>query len=1143
MFVHLHNHSDYSLLDGACKIPDLVSAAVEQNAPAVGLTDHGNLFGALDFYAQAKGAGIKPIIGCEFYMAPKSRLNKKSDKSGELRYHQILIAKDLTGYKNLAYLSSEAYISGFYYKPRIDKKLLKEFKEGLICLSSCIQGEIPRLLVDGNFDAAREAVEFYKQLFGDDFYIELQRHGIEEQERIIPHLAELAEEFGIKLVATNDVHYLKREHATPHDLLLCIGTQSKRDDVDRMRFNSDEFYFKTEDEMVELFADYPDALSNTLEIVEKCNLEIDLQCSHYPVFTLPDVDGLTADEYLAQKAKEGFQNRYRDNPPERAMERLESELAVISQTGFANYFLIVWDFIRWAKEHDIPVGPGRGSAAGCLVSFCLGITNLDPIKYGLLFERFLNPERVSPPDIDIDFSDDRREEVITYVRDKYGENSVCRITTFGRMAAKSAVRDIARALNLSYVEADKIARLIPEGPKVTLAGSLKEVPELKSLVDSDPRYREVIDNALVIEGTLRHSSTHAAGVVICPGKTIDFIPVYKMGGEGEEYTQYDMNWVDKLGLLKMDFLGLQTLTELDRTIKSVRNRGKEIDLDNINLEDEEVFRLFGEGNTVGVFQFESSGMRDNLMKLKPKRLEDLIAMNALYRPGPMQMIDEFIDCSHGRKRATYLHKDLKPILQETYGVIVYQEQVMRIATDLAGFSLGKADNLRWAMGKKKMDLMKSLKSEFIDGCVTNKLENNTAESIYLACEQFANYGFVKAHSAGYALIAYQCAYLKVHYTADFLAACLTVRRRNPNQVMKLLAECRALGINILAPNINESEEGFVATPKGILFGLAAVKNLGDAAVHAIQEARNVHGPFTSLHHFLTSVDLRTVKKNVVESLIDAGAFDEHGYNRATLLASLPGTVAYAQAIHEERERGQTTLFGGLGVDPAVHIPPPDLHHVAEWLLVELQSRERNVLGYYITSHPLERFAEEIEGLVSHRLADKDEFSNGMKLRTGGVVTSARFPTSKKGDKYADFILEDLTGSIGCLIFSSLLQKCKDLIEPDKLVGLAGRVSRKDSNDEPKLRVEEAIPLEKAVELWGQSLRIQINDDQVNDPLVTRLEQVFEEHPGNCPVYIDLTSESGKIRKLRVGRYTVRPIPEMLDRLKQIVGDGQIQVSH
>lgn len=1138
-FVHLHNHSDYSLLDGLCKIKDLLSVSVERNAPAVALTDHGNMFGALEFYTQAQKLGIKPIVGCELYMTPEDRTIKKTSKAGGLRYHIVLLAKNYIGYKNLTTLASEAYTTGFYYKPRIDKQLLLDHREGLICLSACINGEIPQLVLNGNMDVALETAKFYKEIFGDDFYLEIQRHGMPEQEKIIPGLAQLAEDLNIKLVATNDTHYLHQEHSEAHDILLCVGTQSKVDDENRMRFSGNEFFLKTSEQMSNIFQDFPDAISNTLEIAEKCDLEIKLDEAHYPVFHIPGNDNPTlkdADIYLRELALEGFGKRYGLNPSQESIDRFELEMKVILETGFSNYFLIVWDFVHWAKEQGVPVGPGRGSAAGCLVSYCLGITNLDPLKYDLLFERFLNPERISPPDIDIDFSDDRREEVIKYVRDKYGDDSVCRITTFGKMAAKSAVRDVARVVGLSIQEANSIAKLIPDGPNVKLGESIEQTSELKNQINSDPRFKKVIEHALTIEGSVRHSGTHAAGVVICPGRTVDYIPVYKMGGEGEEYTQYDMNWVDKLGLLKMDFLGLQTLTELDMTVKALQKRGVEIDLDNLDLADEKVFKVFSDGATIGVFQFESGGMRENLTKLKPTRIEDLIAMAALYRPGPMDNIPEYIACSHGVRKPSYLHEKLEPILRETHGVIIYQEQVMRTATDLAGFTLGKADILRKAMGKKKEKLMLELKPEFIDGCVANSIQKKTAEEIWDLLLRFANYGFVKAHAAGYALIAYQCGFLKAYHRPEYLASCLTVRRRNPGMMMKLLAECRAGNVPVLPPDINESASEFVATPLGIRFGLFAVKNVGDAAVNAIVAAQSKHGPFRSIHHFLTSVDLRVANKKVHESLIQSGAFDSLGVNRATLFESLPGAMAYSQAMQDERDQGQTTLFGGFGVDPMVHIPPPNFHTRDEWETEDIQSREKEMLGYYVTSHPLEKYKSEIDGLTKFALEDKEEFSDGLEVKICGVITTVSTRVTKRGEKWAILSVEDLSGSIECLVFPKVLTDVQDMLVADNLVAMAGRISH-DNNEETKLRVEQIIPLDQAAEKWGQSLFIQLNYMQVNDNLLAKLETVFKSHSGRRPVFINVNYENGTSHTLKVGDFAVITTSELLHRIKEIVGDG------
>lgn len=1144
-FIHLHNHSDYSLLDGVCHIRALVQTAVDQGASAIALTDHGNMYGAMAFYTQALKKGINPIIGYEAYVAHGSRFEKRPGPSGEQRYHLILLAKDHQGYKNLSKLASEAFLTGFYYKPRIDKELLSEYHEGLICMSGCIQGEIPQILLSGNMDVAREAVEFYKGLFGDDYYFEMQNHGIDDEDKVRPLMAELGEDMGVKIVATNDAHYLKQEHAPVHDVLLCIGTQSKRDDPDRMRFKGEEFYLKTPDQMAELFSLYPAALATTEEIADKCNLEIPLGKAHFPVFELSDPN-LDVDEYLSGSAHEGLKERFSDGFPEGAEERLEHELQVIKQTGFANYFLITADFVNWAKKEGIAVGPGRGSAAGCLVSYCLGITNLDPLKYDLIFERFLNPERVSPPDIDIDFADDRREEVIDYVRAKYGKDSVCRIITFGTMATRSSVRDVARVTGLTYTEGDRIAKLIPENIKDnSLEKCLKEVPDLKELVQSDPRFIELVKHVAVIEGTVRHAGTHAAGVVICPGPTVNFIPVCTQGDDKEIYTQYDMTWIERLGLLKMDFLGLQTLQEIDHTVKTLKRRGIEIDFNGENQEynDPDTFKLFGDGDTVGVFQFESGGMRKNLTKLKPERLGDLIAMNALYRPGPMSMIPEYIERKHGQKKVTYLHPKLEPILKDTHGVIVYQEQVIKIATDLAGFSLGKADILRKAMGKKIPELMKSLGDEFVNRCVKNGIVKKTAKEIYALMEQFAEYGFVKAHSAGYAVIAYQCAYLKCHYTTEYLAACLTVRAQRSDQVMKLLAECRAHEIEILAPDINESEAAFVATEHGIRFGLAAIKNLGEAAVNAILNARSEVGSFNSLYHFLASVDLRVINKRVVESLVEAGAFDALGPNRATMLASLPGAVAYASVIHNEKLSNQTSFFGAAGVEgeSRISLPLPELHNMSEWSPSELQSREKTVLGYYISSHPLERFRHEIEALSTHRLCDKDEFADGKAIKICAVVSSKKIRFTRNGEQWAILNIEDISGSIEALIFSKVFTQHKDKLITDSLVGISGRISRQDASEDPKLRVEEIISIEKAAAKWGKALRIKLSSERVTPPMIDRLEKIVITNSGDCPIYIDLLYPTGDRKTLKVERYKVLPAPETIKKLTDLIGEDQVSI--
>ncbi len=1147
MFVHLHNHTDYSLLDGACWIPKLVEIAAQQGAPAVGITDHGNLFGALDFYSKARETGLKPIIGCELYMALGSRLEKKPGRAGEMRYHIVLLAKDLIGYKNLCRLSSEGFISGFYYKPRIDKELLVKYSQGLICLSSCQQGEIPQLILRNDFDGAREAALFYKQVFGDDFYIELMRHHKEEDEILVPRLAQLARDIKVKTVVTNDAHYLKREHSKAHDILLCIGTQSKVDDVNRLRFETDDYYLKTPQEMRELFADFPEAIDTTLEIADKCNVEIPLGERHFPIFSVPENEvgdagkPLTADEYLEKLAYKGLYDRYGTSPSDEAKARIENELKVIKQTGFSNYFLIVWDFVRWAKEQGIPVGPGRGSAAGSIVSYCLGITNIDPLRWGLIFERFLNPERVSPPDIDIDFADDRRDDVINYVRRKYGEDAVCRITTFGKMAARSAVTDVARVLDISHSESKRITKLIPE-KDYTLDNAISEIPEIAELIKSDLRYKNLFEYAKIIEGSVRHSSVHAAGVVICPGPVLDFIPVYKNSDEPDLYTQYDMNWMEGLGLLKMDFLGLQTLQEINLTVKTLAKRGINIDLDNLTYDDPEVFKLFSEGKTTSVFQFESPGMRENLMRLKPEKLEDLIAMNALYRPGPMQMIEDFIARRHGRKTITYIHPRLEPILKETYGVIVYQEQVIRIATELAGYSLGRADLFRRAMGKKKQELMASQKTDFIKGCVANGIDKKSANEIFSVCEQFAGYGFVKAHSAGYAVIAYQCAYLKVHYPAEYFAACLTVRHNDSDLAMKIFAECRTLGINILPPDINLSEAAFTADGKNIRFGLAAIRNVGDAAVSAIINARNsVGGEFTSLTHFLSSVDLRTINKRVIESLIDAGAFDCFGESRATLAASLPSVMAYVQAVQEERECGQKNIFEGSERNQMVSLPSPVLHRVKELPIMELLSREKAVLGYFITTHPLISYAEILDRLFKYHLSYKESFEDGQNIKHYGIITGVGKKITKKGEHWAVLKIEDLTGTIEGLAFSSVYEKYKSVITVDRIIAFKGRVNRGEINDEPKIYLDDILDIDQALALWGGSISLTLHINEISDSLLARLEKIFVENPGSSEIFLKVNLPTGTEELLKIHKYKIKLSVSLIMHLRDWFGTERVEI--
>ncbi|MFQ5751335.1 MAG: DNA polymerase III subunit alpha, partial [bacterium] len=813
-FIHLHNHSHYSLLDGACKVEDLVKAAVNNSMSALALTDHGNMFGAIEFYKKARHKGIKPIIGVEAYVAPKSRKERKSAKGiSDTSFHLVLLAKNKEGYQNLMRLVSIGYLEGFYYRPRIDKEVLKKYHQGLVALSACLKGEVSSNLLKKGYEDAKKSAREYQEIFKEDYYLEIQNHGIREEELACDGLFKLSQELSIPLVATNDIHYLKREHCSPHDVLICLQTGKDRDDPKRLRYTTDQIYFKSQEEMANAFPEYADALKISSEIADKCNLDLDFNVTHLPNFQIPAKEkARTLEEYLELLAFEGAKTRYKEITPE-IEKRLRHELDIINKMGYAGYFLIVMDFIKYAVSQGIPVGPGRGSAAGSIVSYCLGITNIEPLKYNLIFERFLNPERVTMPDIDIDFCYERREEIINYVKQKYGESNVTQIITFGTMAARAVIRDVGRVLKLRYGEIDRIAKMIPATPSMTLTKAIDSISEFKKINQQDEIHKQLIDYSKVLEGLARHASTHAAGVVITPDELTNYTPLYR-SSQGDVTTQYDMKCLEKIGVLKMDFLGLRTLTVIDKTVKSLQRKGIKIDINNISLEDQEVYELFARGETVGIFQFESSGMREYLKKLKPQAFEDLIAMNALYRPGPMNWIDDFIKRKHGFKKIQYLHPSMEPILKETYGIIVYQEQVMRIASELAGFSMGKADLLRSAMGKKKPELMAEQRSLFIKGCIKNNISESVANKIFDLMAKFAGYGFVKPHSTCYALIAFQTAYLKRYYPAEFMAATLSSEMGSTNRVVILLEECKRMGIKVQPPDINESYADFIVKDKG-----------------------------------------------------------------------------------------------------------------------------------------------------------------------------------------------------------------------------------------------------------------------------------------------------------------------------------------
>ncbi len=1138
-FVHLHVHTQYSLLDGAIKLDDLVARAEEFKMPALAITDHGNMFGAVEFYRKCMAGGIKPIIGCEMYIAPQDRRKKEPIRGlPDAGYHLILLVKNQSGYKNLMKLSSIGYLEGFYHKPRIDKEVLRQHSEGLLALSSCLHGEIPGLLLKGSDDRAREVTEEYKAIFGQgNFFLEMQNHKIEEEMKVIPLLAGLAKKCNVGLVATNDCHYLKKEHASAHDALLCIQTGKKIADTDRLKFANDQMYFKSPEEMKTIFADFPSALENTLRIAEACNLDLEFGKTHLPEFPPPaGFDDL--DSYLEFLARKGLDARYSKVTPG-LEERLAYELKVISQMGFAGYFLIVKDFIDYAKSKDIRVGPGRGSVGGSLVAYSLGITNMDPIKYGLLFERFLNPERISLPDIDIDFSDRERDKIIRYVIDKYGENNVAQIITFGTMAARAVVRDVGRVLDIPYSDVDRIAKMIPWVPDMNLKKAQEQNRELRTLIKSDLRVERLMSYSQILEGLCRHASTHAAGVVIAPKDLTGFVPLYK-GSKEEVTTQYDMRSIEEIGLLKMDFLGLRTLTVIDDTLQMLREENNTVlDIDSIPLDDKKTYQLFSNGETVGIFQFESSGMRDYLCKLKPESLDELTAMNALYRPGPLDsnMTDEYIDRKRGLKEIKYEHPLLEPILKETYGVIVFQEQVLKIASDLAGYSLGKGDILRKAMGKKKAELMVQQREEFKKGAKAKGIKPEVADRIFDLMATFGRYGFNKAHSAGYALVAYQTAYLKAHYPVQFMAASMSSEIGNTDRVVTLMEECKRMGIEILPPDVNESVGKFKVVGSKIRFGLEGVKNVGHGAIEAIVKAREKLGKFTSLFQFCAEVDLSAVNRRVMESLIQAGAFDSVSKHRPQLMASLDLASTYGQTFQEDRKRGQTSLFE-IGAETKA-IPIPRMPDVPEWPIREILSKEKDMLGFYVSGHPLTRYEEELKTFVSRNTQTIEETKDGDELYIGGVITHVKTSIDRKKKQMAFATLEDFLGTIEVVIFSDCYEKSRRIIRADSMVLVKGRASTKEG-EKAKVVASDIIGLSKVYQKMLPPLHILLLSSGTSQDIVAELKETLSLHPGKSPVILHVRTNEEEL-KMRVKNMEVEISKDLLTKLKCLCGEKNVYV--
>ena len=1149
-FVHLHLHTDYSLLDGACEIGKLMDRAASLKMPAVAMTDHGNLFGAIKFYQAAKKRDIKPIIGCEVYVAPASRFDPAADT--DRPYHLVLLCENERGYRNLVKLVSSAYLEGFYYKPRIDKDLLARHSDGLLALSACLRGEVAASLMADRYQSARQSAYDLRDIFGKgNFFLEMQDQGMEEEHRINPELVRMSRETGIPLVATNDCHYLTAADARAQEVLVCIQTGKTMSDTNRMKFRTQEFFFKSYQEMAAVFGrDVPEALERTLEIAERCNLHLDSKEHVFPHFEVPA--GETADSFFERVTREGYGRRRerlerleaagRLKYPLSAYEdRLQREIELIKQMRFAGYFLIVWDFIRHSRENCIPVGPGRGSAAGSLVAYSLHITDIDPLQNELLFERFLNPERISFPDIDIDFCQRRRGEVIDYVTHKYGRENVSQIITFGTMGAKAVIRDAGRALDMNFAETDRIAKLVPNVLNITLEDAIKQAPELAQLQKSDPRVGDLLQVASHLEGFVRHASTHAAGVVISPQPLQEIVPLYK-SSKDEITTQYAMDDLEKIGLLKMDFLGLTTLTVIDDCLKLIAAAGGEkLDLEAVGWDDAPTYELLGKGLTSGIFQFESRGMTDILRRVQPDRLADLTALNALYRPGPIQggMIDDYIARRSGKRKVTYDLPQLEAILEETYGVIVYQEQVIQIFNKVGGFTLGEADMVRRAMGKKNIEEMVANKEKFLAGAKQNGVPVPKAQKLWDLVEQFAGYGFNKSHSAAYALVAFHTAYLKTHYPVEFMAALLSAEIGNQDKLTRYLNECKDMGIGILPPDVNSSDLVFTPAGTNIRFGLTAIKNVGPTAVESVLAARQKLGRFDNLVEFCEHVDLRLLNKRVLESLIKAGAFDSLGGRRSQLFAVLDRAMELGQKRRREADSGQHGLFAAGAEAPP---PPPfELPDVAEFTEAERLAAEKEILGFYVTGHPLEKYSARLAALTRHDSSSIEEMAHEAPVTLAGILRGLRVKPSKKGDLWASAQLEDLRGSVDLLVFPQAYQQMQGVLKPDTALLIKGRV-RHEENQKPRVVVNEVRPLEAAVNGAKTQLRIRLNLESVGEGLMDESAALLASCPGECPVMLELVRPGDFVVRLQARTpRAVKSDDELLDRLRRLCGEEAVRL--
>jgi DNA polymerase-3 subunit alpha len=1152
-FVHLHVHSQYSMLDGAIRFKDLFAKCKEYGMDTVTITDHGSMYGALEFYMAAKKNGLKPIVGCEFYVAPTSRFTKETKASGLLPYyHLVLLAMNKNGYQNLLKLASIAHLEGFYYKPRIDKEVLRLYSDDLIALTACLHGEVPyKVGHDKDMPAAIAAAQELAAIFPDRLYLELQENGLADQQVVNQGLIELAKSTGLPLVATNDCHYLNREDSYAHEVLLCIQTGKTITDSDRFHFSTDELYFKSPTEMRKAFSATPEAICNTAVIASRCNLELEFKGHHFPIYQTQA--GMTLDQEFDHKCREGLEFRLEQvrlkgqlTPElEKAYrQRLEMEVDVIKKMGFPGYFLIVADFINWSKDHHIPVGPGRGSGAGSLAAFCMKITDIDPIPYGLIFERFLNIERKGMPDFDVDFCQERRGEVIEYVQKKYGgETHVTQIVTYGSMNARGVLRDVGRALAIPLAEVDKIAKLVPERLKITLPDALAEEPRLQELLNRDPQIKELFTIAMRLEGLPRQIGTHAAGVVISPKPMMEYLPVCR-GSKGEVLTQYAMKYTEMTGLVKFDFLGLKTLTVIERAIRLIEKvLGKRLDMAMIPEDDEKTYKLLRKGDALGVFQLESSGMRALLASMQPEVFTDLIALVALYRPGPLEsgMVSDFVNTKHGRMVAKYPLPQLEPILKETYGVIVYQEQVMKIANVLASYSLGDADNLRRAMGKKIPEVMNDEKVKFMAGAKANHIPEDKAEYIFDLMAKFAGYGFNKSHSAAYALIAYQTAYLKAHYPAQFMAALLSCDVSNTDKVVLYINECKDHGIEVLPPDINESDQDFNVVDGRIRFGLAAVKNVGGSALDSIMEEREREGFYTSLEDLCRRIDSRRVNKRVIESLIKAGAFDSLGAKRSQLFAILDLAMEQAQSSQRDKQSGQISLFGLLPEEEVEKSGTIVLPDIPEWEQKTLLAAEKETVGFYLTGHPLDQYRGELKELTDGDLATLTaEIVEERLVRVGGLIRAYKDHKSKKGDRMAFVTIEDLTGSIEVVVFPTTFAESGHLLTTDEPLIIQGKLQQDDRG--AKIIADTVDSLSDARKKFTEGATLLLDGDQLSRSGCEALKKTLQEFYGDCPVVMTIHfAKRGEVDIDIPKDMTIKPCMELRQRINQL--EQNIQLSY